>query len=39
MILQRVEVALTLIVHKFVISSTMPTENLMEIADISHTYI
>jgi hypothetical protein len=31
-----VEVTLTLILHKFVITSTKRTENLKEITDISH---
>jgi hypothetical protein len=31
-----VEVTLTLILHKFVITSAKPTENLKEITDISH---
>jgi len=34
---QIVEVILTLILNKFVITSTMPSENFMEIMDFSHT--
>jgi len=33
---QSVEVTLTLILHMFIITSKKPTENLMEIKDISH---
>ena len=34
MILQMVEVTLTLILHKIIFNSTVPTENVMEITDI-----
>jgi len=34
---QRVEVTLTRILRKFIITSTMPTENSAEIPDISHS--
>jgi len=34
---ERVEVTFTVILHKFVISSAKPTENLKEISDISHS--
>jgi len=37
MTVQWVEVTLTLILHKFVITSTIPPYNLMEITDFSHT--
>jgi hypothetical protein len=39
MILQGVEVTLTLILHKFVITSAMPTDHLKEITNISHSYM
>jgi len=39
MTLQRVEVTLTLVLHKFVFTGTMQTDNLKEFTDISHTQI
>jgi len=37
MTLQRVEVTLGIILPKFIITSTMPTEILKEMTDISHS--